>query len=54
MILLIINCRKQVCAFLKYFGISFFWSFFQWFYTGGNTCGFAQFPTFGLKAWKHS
>ncbi|PWZ20636.1 Iron-phytosiderophore transporter YSL15 [Zea mays] len=48
------NAEKQVRAFLKYFGISFLWSFFQWFYTGGNACGFAQFPTFGLKARKHS
>lgn len=46
--------RKQVRAFLKYFGISFLWSFFQWFYTGGSVCGFAQFPTFGLQAWKQS
>ncbi|PUZ76821.1 hypothetical protein GQ55_1G320800 [Panicum hallii var. hallii] len=46
------NAEKQVRAFLKYFGISFLWSFFQWFYTGGSACGFAQFPTFGLQAWK--
>ncbi|XP_047046461.1 probable metal-nicotianamine transporter YSL16 isoform X6 [Lolium rigidum] len=48
------NAKKQVLGFLKYFGISFFWSFFQWFYTGGDFCGFMQFPTFGLKAWKQS
>ena len=46
--------RQQVRGFLKYFGISFFWSFFQWFYTGGDVCGFLQFPTFGLKAWKQT
>ncbi|KAI5013918.1 hypothetical protein ZWY2020_055308 [Hordeum vulgare] len=46
--------RQQVRGFLKYFGISFFWSFFQWFYTGGDACGFLQFPTFGLKAWKQT
>lgn len=46
--------RKQVHGFLKYFGISFMWSFFQWFYTGGPVCGFVQFPTFGLKAWKQT
>ncbi|TVU15027.1 hypothetical protein EJB05_38527, partial [Eragrostis curvula] len=48
------NARKQVRGFLKYFGISFMWSFFQWFYTGGDVCGFLQFPTFGLKAWKQT
>ncbi|GJN26851.1 hypothetical protein PR202_gb14812 [Eleusine coracana subsp. coracana] len=48
------NARKQVGGFLKYFGLSFFWSFFQWFYTGGDVCGFLQFPTFGLKAWKQT
>ncbi|KAG2660228.1 hypothetical protein PVAP13_1KG414700 [Panicum virgatum] len=48
------NAEYQVRAFLKYFGISFLWSFFQWFYTGGSVCGFAQFPTFGLQAWKQS
>uniref|UniRef100_A0A453CJI6 Uncharacterized protein n=2 Tax=Aegilops tauschii subsp. strangulata TaxID=200361 RepID=A0A453CJI6_AEGTS len=46
--------KKQVNAFTKYFGISFFWSFFQWFYSGGDSCGFSQFPTFGLTAWKHT
>uniref|UniRef100_A0A0D9VIY2 Uncharacterized protein n=1 Tax=Leersia perrieri TaxID=77586 RepID=A0A0D9VIY2_9ORYZ len=48
------NAKLQLHGFLKYFGLSFFWSFFQWFYTGGNVCGFVQFPTFGLKAWKQS
>ncbi|KAG8065539.1 hypothetical protein GUJ93_ZPchr0004g40532 [Zizania palustris] len=48
------NAKKQVHGFLKYFGISFLWSFFQWFYTGGDVCGFLQFPTFGLKAWKQT
>ncbi|KAF2299445.1 hypothetical protein GH714_031973 [Hevea brasiliensis] len=46
--------RKQVHGFLKFFSISFLWAFFQWFYSGGKTCGFAQFPTFGLKAWENS
>uniref|UniRef100_A0A453P6Q5 Uncharacterized protein n=2 Tax=Aegilops tauschii subsp. strangulata TaxID=200361 RepID=A0A453P6Q5_AEGTS len=48
------NSRKQIRGFLKYFGGSFLWSFFQWFYTGGDGCGFVQFPTFGLKAWKQT
>ncbi|KAL9237454.1 hypothetical protein vseg_011999 [Gypsophila vaccaria] len=46
--------KKQVQGFIKYFFFSFLWGFFQWFYTGGSQCGFSQFPTFGLKAWKHS
>ncbi|MED6137094.1 Metal-nicotianamine transporter ysl3 [Stylosanthes scabra] len=47
--------KKQVHAFMKYFSLSFLWAFFQWFYVGADsTCGFAQFPTFGLKAWKNS
>ncbi|KAM0923611.1 hypothetical protein ACQ4PT_005409 [Festuca glaucescens] len=48
------NSKKQIRGFLKYFGGSFLWSFFQWFYTGGDVCGFVQFPTFGLKAWKQT
>ncbi|KAJ6677405.1 OLIGOPEPTIDE TRANSPORTER YGL114W-RELATED [Salix viminalis] len=46
--------RKQVQGFMKFFSFSFLWAFFQWFYSGGTQCGFAQFPTFGLKAWKNS
>ncbi|EOY23661.1 YELLOW STRIPE like 3 isoform 1 [Theobroma cacao] len=46
--------KKQVHGFLKFFSLSFLWAFFQWFYAGGDRCGFAQFPTFGLKAWKNS
>ncbi|XP_010233640.2 iron-phytosiderophore transporter YSL15-like isoform X1 [Brachypodium distachyon] len=48
------NSKKQIHGFLKYFGLSFLWSFFQWFFTGGDVCGFVQFPTFGLKAWKQT
>ncbi|KAL8538089.1 hypothetical protein ACS0TY_000151 [Phlomoides rotata] len=46
--------KKQVRGFMKFFSISFIWSFFQWFYSGGPECGFINFPTFGLKAWKNS
>ncbi|WCJ27626.1 YELLOW STRIPE like 3 [Euphorbia peplus] len=46
--------RKQVHGFMKFFSISFFWAFFQWFYSAGELCGFAQFPTFGLKAWRNT
>nr|GEZ05699.1 metal-nicotianamine transporter YSL3-like [Tanacetum cinerariifolium] len=38
--------RKQVLGFAKFFTGSFLWAFFQWFYTGPGTCGFAYFPTF--------
>ncbi|KAJ6426377.1 hypothetical protein OIU84_022065 [Salix udensis] len=48
------TAKKQVRGFMKYFSISFLWAFFQWFYTGKEGCGFSQFPTFGLKAWKHT
>ncbi|XP_059628979.1 metal-nicotianamine transporter YSL3-like isoform X2 [Cornus florida] len=43
--------KKQVDGFLKFFSISFLWGLFQWFFSGGEQCGFSQFPTFGLKAW---
>ncbi|KAI7738137.1 hypothetical protein M8C21_014546, partial [Ambrosia artemisiifolia] len=46
------TAKKQVKGFSKYFSISFLWAIFQWFYTGQGECGFAQFPTFGLQAWK--
>ncbi|CAM8989174.1 unnamed protein product [Rhodiola kirilowii] len=45
--------RKQVQQLGKFFGFSFLWSFFQWFFTGGNNCGFESFPTFGLKAYEN-
>ncbi|XP_061956847.1 metal-nicotianamine transporter YSL3 isoform X2 [Populus nigra] len=46
--------RKQVHGFMKFFSLSFLWAFFQWFYSGGEKCGFSHFPAFGLKAWKNS
>ncbi|KAK7384948.1 hypothetical protein VNO78_30651 [Psophocarpus tetragonolobus] len=46
--------KKQVRGFMRFFSCSFLWSFFQWFYAGGNQCGFSQFPTFGLKAWQNT
>ncbi|KAL2921745.1 Metal-nicotianamine transporter YSL3 [Bienertia sinuspersici] len=46
--------KQQVHGFVKYFSMSFIWSFFQWFYSAGDECGFSQFPTFGLKAWENS
>uniref|UniRef100_A0A7N0UGZ9 Uncharacterized protein n=1 Tax=Kalanchoe fedtschenkoi TaxID=63787 RepID=A0A7N0UGZ9_KALFE len=44
--------RKQVKGFMQFFSVSFLWGFFQWFFTGKEGCGFAQFPTFGLQARK--
>lgn len=48
------NFRKQVRGFMKFFSLSFVWSFFQWLYSGGENCGFVNFPTFGLKSWKQT
>jgi hypothetical protein len=45
--------RKQVRTLGKYFSLSFAWAFFQWFYTGGDDCGFNAFPTLGLEAYKN-
>ncbi|XP_021763493.1 metal-nicotianamine transporter YSL3-like isoform X1 [Chenopodium quinoa] len=46
--------RVEVHGFVKYLFISFLWSFFQWFYSGGKQSGFPQLPTFGFKAWENS
>ncbi|XP_058206245.1 metal-nicotianamine transporter YSL3-like [Rhododendron vialii] len=47
--------KKQVHGFMKFFSISFLWGLFRWFYSGGGeNCGFSNFPTLGLKAWKQS
>ncbi|CAI8584316.1 unnamed protein product [Vicia faba] len=49
-----VMAKKQVKGFMRFFSFSLLWSFFQWFYTGGDHCGFAQFPTFGLKPWRNT
>lgn len=49
-----VMAKKQVKGFMRFFSISFVWGFFQWFYTGGDNCGFSQFPTLGLQAWRNS
>ncbi|AES58717.2 OPT family oligopeptide transporter [Medicago truncatula] len=49
-----VMAKKQVKGFTRFFSFSLLWSFFQWFYAGDGQCGFAQFPTFGLKAWKNT
>jgi hypothetical protein len=36
----------------KYFAISFFFSFFKWFFSGlDDSCGFDSFPSLGFKAY---
>ncbi|KAG4989552.1 hypothetical protein AAZX31_11G211300 [Glycine max] len=45
--------KKQVNLLGKFFSFSFFWGFFQWFYTASDGCGFSNFPTFGLEAYKN-
>ncbi|KAJ7954526.1 Oligopeptide transporter [Quillaja saponaria] len=44
--------KKQVSALFNCFSLSFAFSFFQWFFSTGENCGFANFPTFGLKAFQ--
>ncbi|XP_042491033.1 probable metal-nicotianamine transporter YSL7 [Macadamia integrifolia] len=43
--------RKQVKTLSRFFSFSFLWGFFQWFFTGGDDCGFAAFPSLGLEAY---
>ncbi|PWA52099.1 YELLOW STRIPE like 7 [Artemisia annua] len=45
--------KKQVKTLGKFFSFSFLWGFFQWFFTGGDNCGFASFPSLGLKAFEN-
>ncbi|KAL0920314.1 hypothetical protein M5K25_009439 [Dendrobium thyrsiflorum] len=45
--------KKQVKMLGKFFAGSFLWGFFQWFYTAGDDCGFVNFPTLGLQAYKN-
>ncbi|KAL1547391.1 putative metal-nicotianamine transporter ysl6 [Salvia divinorum] len=47
--------KKQVNSLGKYLSISFFWSFFKWFFSGvGDSCGFDNFPTFGLALFNNT
>ncbi|KAK7278315.1 hypothetical protein RJT34_23342 [Clitoria ternatea] len=46
--------KNQMRGFIKFFSISFIWGFFKWFFSGVEDCGFEQFPTFGLQAWKQT
>ncbi|XVE84184.1 hypothetical protein DITRI_Ditri16bG0149600 [Diplodiscus trichospermus] len=46
---------KQVKCLGKYLSISFIWSCFKWFFSGiGDSCGFDNFPTFGLALFKNT
>ncbi|KAL6351197.1 hypothetical protein AAG906_031783 [Vitis piasezkii] len=45
--------KQQVRTLGKFFSFSFLWGFFQWFFTGGDGCGFSNFPTFGLEAYEN-
>ncbi|PKA58922.1 putative metal-nicotianamine transporter YSL6 [Apostasia shenzhenica] len=46
---------KQVRCLGKYLSISFLWSCFKWFFSGvGDSCGFDNFPTLGLTAFKNT
>jgi hypothetical protein len=45
--------RKQVKTLGRYFMLSFFWGFFQWFFSGGDDCGFKNFPSLGLEAYNN-
>ncbi|KAJ6766820.1 OLIGOPEPTIDE TRANSPORTER YGL114W-RELATED [Salix purpurea] len=45
--------KKQVKVLGKFFSLSFLWGIFQWFYTAGDGCGFASFPSLGLKAYEN-
>ncbi|XP_024963879.1 metal-nicotianamine transporter YSL3-like isoform X2 [Cynara cardunculus var. scolymus] len=49
-----VMAKKQIKGFAKFFSVSFLWAIFQWFFTGKGECGFAQFPTFGLEAYKNT
>ncbi|KAG6435079.1 hypothetical protein SASPL_106729 [Salvia splendens] len=47
--------KKQVNSLGKYLSISFLWSFFKWFFSGvGDSCGFDNFPTFGLALFNNT
>ncbi|XP_043705993.1 probable metal-nicotianamine transporter YSL6 isoform X2 [Telopea speciosissima] len=46
---------KQVHCLGKYLSISFCWSCFKWFFGGiGDSCGFDNFPSLGLEAFKQT
>ncbi|KHN13497.1 Putative metal-nicotianamine transporter YSL6 [Glycine soja] len=47
--------ENQVRQLGKYLSISFLWSCFKWFFSGiGDSCGFDNFPSFGLTLFKNT
>ncbi|TVT99847.1 hypothetical protein EJB05_54756 [Eragrostis curvula] len=46
------TAKLQVRALVQTLIGSFTWASFQWFYTGGDGCGFQDFPIFGLYAYR--
>ncbi|KAJ7570556.1 hypothetical protein O6H91_01G125500 [Diphasiastrum complanatum] len=49
------TAQKQVGSLGKAFALRFLWSFFKWFFSGiGDSCGFDNFPTLGLKAYANT
>lgn len=54
-IFIVLPYRKKVRCLVKYMSLSFGWSFFKWFFSGvGDSCGFDNFPTFGVAAFKNT
>ncbi|OMO85422.1 Oligopeptide transporter OPT superfamily [Corchorus capsularis] len=46
---------KQVKCLGKYLSLSLVWSCFKWFFSGiGDSCGFDNFPSFGLTLYKNT
>ncbi|KAK9925539.1 hypothetical protein M0R45_033861 [Rubus argutus] len=46
---------KQVHCLGKYLSMSLIWSCFKWFFSGiGDSCGFDNFPSFGLTLFKNT
>ncbi|CAN6227877.1 unnamed protein product [Urochloa humidicola] len=47
--------QKQVTCLGKYLSISFLWNCFKWFFSGvGDSCGFDNFPSLGLSAFRNT
>ncbi|KAE8783679.1 putative metal-nicotianamine transporter YSL6 [Hordeum vulgare] len=47
--------EKQVSCLGKYLSVSFLWNCFKWFFSGvGDSCGFDNFPSLGLAAFKNT
>lgn len=52
---ILLFCRRKVHCLVKYMSLSFGWSFFKWFFSGvGDSCGFDNFPSFGIEAFTNT